>query len=181
MVLAAERPRRRSGQSVVEFALVLPILLLLLIGIADLGRLYNCVIAVESAAREAADYGAFAASNWTSVNIAVTLAEMELRACTAVAGSHLQDYETTDPGNDTTCTNPTFHCSLEHSGASTDCAGSGGFTNGIDCSDPATEPACTVHVRMTYQFRPLLAIPPFPVAINLSRDSRFRISDLTPP
>ena len=156
-------------------------MLLLLVGIADLGRLYNTVVAVESAAREAADYGSFAASNWTPVNIPVTVDEMRLRACTAAAGSHLQDYETTDPANDATCTNPTFTCTLERNGASVDCATSGGFTNGVDCSDPTTEPACTVHVRMDYQFRLLLAIPPFPMSIDFSRCSSFRISDLTPP
>ena len=176
-------PRRRpnSGQSVAEFALVLPVLLLMLVGIADLGRLYNSAVAVESAAREAADYGSFVATNWTPVNIPVTVDEMRLRACTAVAGSHLQDYETTDPGGNTTCTNPSFTCTLVHGAASADCAASGGFAGGVDCADPLTEPACTVHVRMTYRFRLLLAIPPFPATIDLNRDSSFRISDLTPP
>jgi hypothetical protein len=159
----------------------MPVVLLMLIGITDLGRLYNSAVAVESAAREAADYGAFVAANWTAVNIPVTVDEMRLRACTAVAGSHLQDYETTDPLGNTTCTNPSFSCTLERGGASTDCATSGGFTNGVDCADPATEPACTVHVRMTYRFRLLLAIPPFPTSIDLNRDSSFRVSDLTPP
>lgn len=173
--------RPRSGQSVVEFALVLPVLLLMLLGIADLGRLYNSAVAVESAAREAADYGAFVATNWTPVNIPVTVDEMRLRACTAVAGSHLQDYETTDPGGNTTCTNPSFTCTLDRRGASTECAASAGVTDGVDCADPATDPACTVHVRMTYRFRLLLAIPPFPSWIDVNRDSSFRISDLTPP
>ena len=173
--------RPRPGQSVVEFALVLPVILLMLLGIADLGRLYNSAVGVESAAREAADYGAFVATNWTPVNIPVTVDEMRLRACTAVAGSHLQDYETTDPGGNTTCTNPAFTCTLERGPASTDCAASGGVTGGVDCANPATEPACTVHVRMTYRFDLLLAIPPFPASIDLHRDSSFRISDLTPP
>lgn len=175
---------REFGQSVVEFALVLPVILLLLIGIADLGRLYTSAVAIESAAREAADFGAFEADNWAAVNIATTLEGMEQRACTAAAGSHLQDYQSTDP-DDKTCTNPSFACMLEHNGASTDCESSGGFANGIECwnpADPTTEtgPPCTVHVRMEYQFHLLLAIPPFPSTIAISRDSYFRISDLTP-
>ncbi|HET9457881.1 MAG TPA: TadE/TadG family type IV pilus assembly protein [Candidatus Limnocylindrales bacterium] len=173
--------RRQSGQSVAEFAVILPVVLLLLVAIADLGRLYTSAMAVESAAREAADFGAFEAENWTPVNISTTLAEMERRACTAAAGSHLQDYETTDPVNHTSCTNPTFVCTLERNGAATDCASSGGFTNGVDCSDPLTEPPCSVHIEMNYQFHLLLAIPPLPGAIAISRDSYFRISDLTPP
>lgn len=161
--------------------MVLPVILLLLIAIADLGRLYTSAVAVESAAREAADYGSFVASNWTDVNVAVTTDQMRLRACTAAAGSHLQGYETIDPVNNTTCSNPTFTCTLERNGASTDCATSGGFTNGVECWDPTTEKPCTVHVRMDYQFRLFVSIPPLPSTIQISRDSYFRISDLTPP
>src|SRR5688572_730437 len=165
------RRRRQGGQSVVEFGVIFPVVMLFLIAIADLGRLYTGAVAVESAAREAADFGAFQADNWAPVNVATTLAGMEERACTAAAGSHLQDYATTDPANNTTCTNPSFACTLEHGGASTDCASSGGFTNGINCSDPLTEPPCIVHVRMTYTFHLLLAIPPLPSTIDVNRDS----------
>ncbi|HET9519900.1 MAG TPA: TadE/TadG family type IV pilus assembly protein [Candidatus Limnocylindrales bacterium] len=172
--------RPSAGQSVAEFAIILPVILLLLIGIADLGRLYTSVVAVESAAREAADFGAFDADYWDSANLTtVTLPEMEERACTAAMGSHLQDYES--PVTDgTTCTNPAMTCMLERNGASTECASSGGFTNGVDCSDPTIDPPCTVHVRMDYQFHLILAIPPFPSTIAISRDSYFRISDLEP-
>jgi TadE-like protein len=173
---------RSRGQSLVEFVVTLPVIFLLLIGIADLGRIYTAGVAVESAAREAADFGAFEAKNWgpDPTNISVTLAEMELRACTAAAGSHLQDYESTDPDNKT-CSNPSMSCWLERGGDATECATSGGFTDGVDCSDALVEPPCTVHVRMNYDFHLILAIPPFPVSIPLSRDSYFRISDLTPP
>ena len=87
--------------------------------------------------------------------------EMELRACTTAAGSHLQDYASTDP-DDKTCTNPSFTCTLDRNGTSTPCATAGGQTDGVDCSNPATEPPCTVHVRMHYNFHLLLAIPPLP-------------------
>ena len=181
-VTAQTRTRRshERAQSVVEFAIVVPVLLLLLVGISDLGRLYTSVVAVESAAREAADYGAFDATYWDPANITTTtLPEMERRACTAAMGSHLQDYES--PVTDgSTCTNPAMTCTLERNGASTSCASSGGFTNGVDCSEPVTEPPCTVHVRMTYTFHLLLAIPPFPETIAVTRDSHFRISDLVP-
>ncbi len=176
----SNRPARgRAGQAITEFAVVLPVIFLILIGIADLGRMYDSFVAIQSAAREAADFGAFEADNWAAVNIPTTVAEMERRACIAAAGSHLQDYASTDP-LDATCTNPTFSCTLERNGDSTDCATSGGITDGVDCSDVITEPPCTVHVRMAYQFHLLLAIPPFPTTISLNRDSYFRISDLTP-
>jgi len=171
---------RAPGQSVVEFAVILPIILLLLVAIADLGRMYTSGVAVESAAREAADFGSFTTEYWTVDNFATTTDEMRRRACVAAAGSHLQDYETSDPVNNSTCTNPTITCMLERNGVSTDCQSSGGFTDGVDCSNPLTEPPCTVHVRMDHQFRLILAIPPLPSTIQIRRDSYFRISDLQP-
>ena len=56
-VVAQHSTRTRSsrGQSFVEFALVLPLLLVLLLGIADFGRVFYAGIVVESAARNAAE------------------------------------------------------------------------------------------------------------------------------
>lgn len=47
--------RPGAGQSLVEFALVLPILLLLLLTVADFSRLFAAGIAIESAARTSAE------------------------------------------------------------------------------------------------------------------------------
>ena len=154
----------------------------MLLGIADFGRLYASTVAVEAAAREAADFGAFDASYWTDANVGVTVNEMQRRACVAASGSHLEGYETTDPVDNATCTNPTFSCSLERNGASTDCGSSHGFTNGIDCSlIPPPELPCTVHVTLQYEFRTLLGLPPIPASIQVVRQSWFRISNLEPP
>lgn len=46
------------GQSLVEFGLVLPLLLVLLLGIADFGRVFAASITTEAAARNAAEAGA---------------------------------------------------------------------------------------------------------------------------
>jgi hypothetical protein len=51
-------PSRSRGQSLVEFALVLPILLLLLAGAIDLGRAYFSAISLENAVKEGAFFGA---------------------------------------------------------------------------------------------------------------------------
>lgn len=48
----------RRGQSLVEFALVLPMLLVLLLGIADFGRVFAAGITVEAMARDAAEAAA---------------------------------------------------------------------------------------------------------------------------
>jgi len=46
------------GQSLVEFAITLPILLIILAGVLDLGRLYYVYVAVTDAAAEGASYAA---------------------------------------------------------------------------------------------------------------------------
>jgi hypothetical protein len=50
--------RSHRGQSLVEFALVLPMLLVLLLGIADFGRVFAAGISMEAAARNGAEAAA---------------------------------------------------------------------------------------------------------------------------
>jgi len=53
------KPDRSSrGQSLVEFALVLPMLLILLLGIADFGRVFAAGITIEASARNGAEIAA---------------------------------------------------------------------------------------------------------------------------
>jgi hypothetical protein len=49
--------RSRRGQSFVEFALVLPMLIVLLLGIADFGRVFASGLILEASARNAAEVG----------------------------------------------------------------------------------------------------------------------------
>lgn len=60
--------RSEEGQSLVEFALTVPILLLLMIGAIDVGRAFQAYTslgnAVREAARDAAVHGADASSPW---------------------------------------------------------------------------------------------------------------------
>lgn len=49
--------RRTAGQSLVELALMLPILVLLLVGVFDLGRAFHVRITLNNASREAARFG----------------------------------------------------------------------------------------------------------------------------
>ena len=61
------RRRRNSGQSLVEFALVLPVFLLLLGGIIDFGFMFYSRITVINAAREGARSAVTAIDNPTSI------------------------------------------------------------------------------------------------------------------
>jgi hypothetical protein len=55
-VLPIARPAER-GQNLVEFALIFPILFLVLLGILDMGRMTYYASALHNAAREGARYG----------------------------------------------------------------------------------------------------------------------------
>src|SRR5579863_10421150 len=50
--------RRESGQSLLEFALVAPIVMLLMVGSIEIGRILYMTILVNNAARAGAQYGA---------------------------------------------------------------------------------------------------------------------------
>jgi len=67
------RPRRSRGQALVEFALVIPLLLLLIFGLIDLGRAVYVNNSLSEAAREGARWGsvqARSATNTTRQDIA---------------------------------------------------------------------------------------------------------------
>ena len=51
-----KKNKRSNGQSLVEFALVLPILLLLILGAMDLGRMFYIKVVLTNAAREGANH-----------------------------------------------------------------------------------------------------------------------------
>jgi Flp pilus assembly protein TadG len=169
VAIARRRSRRERGQGLTEFALIVPLMFLLAIAVGDFGRLFNAAVATESAAREAADYGAFLGSSaWANSQApwSTTETEMRLRACTAMSGQ--ADFDNTAG----TCTgNPVMTWRLEEADGSTPTADCG---NRIGLVAP-----CRVHVTVTYVFRPLIAVPPIPGSLTLVRDSWFAVSDLT--
>ncbi|HEU4672188.1 MAG TPA: TadE family protein [Candidatus Limnocylindrales bacterium] len=174
---------REGGQSVVEFALILPLMVIIMFAIVDFARIYTAMMSVESAAREAADYGTtLGAGRWQVGPVMDgTVDEMRRRAC--VASSDLPDYaEPSGTLNHATCTNPTFsYCVTASPG------GSCGPVNAADlCDDPLRSEPCTVTVTLGYDFH---LINPFhldffgvqlgvPAQIAFQRDSTFAITDI---
>lgn len=185
--------RRTNGQSVVEFALVAPLLLIFLMGILDFSRIFTTMMSVESAAREAADFGTtLGAERWSLTNEPTTVTEMKRRAC--VAASDLPDFEWADTDTDGVidsgedCTNPAFvHCLRKTPGGPcltpTD--------TGYDCDDPANndpvnDPPCILTVTLTHEFH--LFVPfrldffgvqlGLPVSLSFDRDSTYAMTDI---
>jgi Flp pilus assembly protein TadG len=67
-VFCARSLRRESGQALVEFALVLPVLMLLVMGIIDFGFAFNQWNTAQNAAREGARIAAVSTSEATIKN-----------------------------------------------------------------------------------------------------------------
>jgi hypothetical protein len=76
--------RQRKGQSLLEFALVLPVLLLLMLGIIEVGRLIFFYASVFGATREATRYGAAAGLN--SADVPYYMDEPGIRAAAKRVG-----------------------------------------------------------------------------------------------
>jgi len=55
--------KNEKGQAMVEFALILPILLLLVMGIAEFGMIFNSYLSVQNATREGARIGIVGATD----------------------------------------------------------------------------------------------------------------------
>jgi Flp pilus assembly protein TadG len=68
----AERRGRKRGQSLVELCLAMPLLLLLLLGTIDIGRVFYYTIQMHNAVREGAGYGAHNPSDTAGMTTRVT-------------------------------------------------------------------------------------------------------------
>ena len=175
--LSGPARRKSRGQSLVEFALVVPLMALFFVAVADFARLYMTMMTIESAAREAADYGSFSSAYWTDP--VGTKEDMTHRAC--LASSNLPDYVGTRDDAAATCTNPEI-IDIELIPQ----PGSG------PCIDPQNPRPCWVRVTLEYDFR---LLSPFslqfydvtlgiPEQLTFRRTSTFAMTDLaleTPP
>lgn len=157
-------------------------MVLVLLATVDFARVYTTMMSVESAAREAADYGTtLGAGKWQGgAPMDGTVVEMQRRAC--VAASDLPDYadSDSDPGNG--CTNPAFvYCMT---------ATVGGACGAVDpadgCDVPTRAQPCTVTVTLTHVFRLFAPLSiqvgggefGFPSTITIVRDSTFAMTDI---
>jgi hypothetical protein len=177
------RKKHERGQSVVEFALVLPLMIFLMLAIIDFSRIYTTTLTVESAAREAADFGTFGSQKWNDAVYSLpadgTEAKMRLRACTAM--KELPDYV----GPDDSCTNPTLTYQLSGDKGAT----WGAYSTALACDDAAREPPCWLKVTISYDFHIITPVNiqfldkslGLPSTLTLVRSSTFAMTDLSLP
>jgi hypothetical protein len=69
-------------------------MVLFFVAVADFARLYTTMTTIESAAREAADYGSFDSSYWTDPTS--TQAQMTHRACMASSNRRIRQRRHSD-------------------------------------------------------------------------------------
>lgn len=182
--LGRQRIRRfESGQSLVEFALILPIMLVIMLAVLDLSRVYTTMLTIESGAREAADFGTFGSQKWDAAVVAVvpggTEANMKLRACTAA--SALPDYI----GPDDDCANPSFSYLLSGDRGST----WGPYDTAMACDDPTRSSPCWLKVTLEYDFQLIAPLNlemlgvtlGIPNTLTFQRSSIFAMTDLSLP
>ena len=143
---------RECGASLVEFGLMLPFLLLLLLGVIDLGRAYYLSIEVSNAAYAGALYGTQNATDTTGMKAAALADVPDLSSgssamtSTAYAGCECSDG-----------THATSPC-------------------------PSTPPSCTspafllnyVQVKTSYTYKPLFSWPGIPSSMTLQGSAWLR-------
>ncbi len=73
MTLSARFRRSDAGQALVEFALVMPVVLLMLVGIIEFGRAWNVQQVITDAAREGCRHGVLANPAITQASVVGTI------------------------------------------------------------------------------------------------------------
>jgi Flp pilus assembly protein TadG len=122
------RPHRlRRGQSLVEFAITVPILALLLAGTVELGRGYSFAVATSDAARDAARFvaGKTTSSNGPGLPAMCNIVTADLAAVTSniscpVLVTHAPPFAA---GTDFTAPAPGHAVVVVYCGSSVDCTG----------------------------------------------------------
>jgi Flp pilus assembly protein TadG len=149
------RRRMSRGQSLVEMALILPILLGLSGGAVDFSRAYQAWLSIESASRNAAEQ--IATGNWDS-----TTAPAEARRIVCEETQNVPGFvRGTGPNPIDTCTSPVTTVTVTTSTASP------GSTK---------NPIATAHVTVTLQFQTLVPWPLLPRgATTMSSDRTYTI------
>ena len=148
-------PRSDEGGALIEFALVLPILVLLSLGVADYGAAANLATKLNNAARAGAQYGLSHPADTCGIAAAVTGATND--STTGMTVKVFQGPTTSSSVTLSGCSNPTapvaYYCTCSDSSSTAtvqDC------TTGT-CASPAYK-NFYVGVSVTQTYHPTLAV-----------------------
>ena len=156
--------RSQSGQALVEFAFAVPILLLLTLGVIEIGRYAYIAILVGNAARAGAAYGAKGLAECVDTTNITGAAKRDFGGATSANGFN---QSTLAVASTTTC-----GCDLNGT-ISSDTAG--------NCN-PGAKPVCagnwviTVHVTASGSFNALFNYPGIPSPLAVSSTSSMRVA-----
>jgi Flp pilus assembly protein TadG len=152
--------RFQTGQSLVEFAIVLPMLLLLLIGVIELGRYAYLGILIGNAARAGAAYGA--QSPFTAGNPLVG-------GTPAITLAANNDFQNNGQSVSNLVITTAFVCSCDNAGtmSSIDC------TSGI--CPVGTNKVSSLQVTAQGTFTSLFSFPGLPASMVIARSAIMRI------
>ena len=156
--LAQVRRKRngtQNGQSVIEFAIALPMLLLLALGVIEIGRYAYASILVGNAARAGAAYGAQNPNTAGRPNNIITAAQNDFQ-------------NSGQPVSNLTVTS-SFVCTCDNAGTMSpiDC------TTGICPS--GTDKLSNLQVTATGTFTSLFSFPGLPASLTITRTAIIRI------
>ena len=148
---SALHPRRR-GQSLVELALMLPVLGILLIGTIDFARVYYAAMAIDQAARAGAAYGAQSVAKSGDdagmAQAALSAANLDLTPAVTAASVHATHWCACADGTQVSCA-------------------SGTCTEGV--------PRVYVSVEVDRTFQTLFPYPGIPSTVRLNRTATLRV------
>ena len=150
---------RRGGHSLVEFALLLPLLLLLVVNVVNFGAFMYGHITVVNAARTAAQYMVLGPASYTNPQPVAS------SAITALVTSDVSTLLNKASVVVRVCTNNggTYHKTMAFSERATACdaGNTDGFTDPEVSGSPAKYVLATVDVTYTYQ--PIIPLWDFPL------------------
>jgi hypothetical protein len=190
--------RSSRGQTLVEFALVLPMLLVLLLGIADFGRVFAAGITIEAAARNAAEAAAQEYLQLRRDSAPASAADLDRITAVALESVCAEaDPLPNQVSSGSTCTMPSAGvCIHDHGGELANYTGCGTGAAGApgECTQlhepwppttPNTNDLAWVEVRVCYRFTTLIDLSdvelPFGWSISLGemwlqRDRSFTVA-----
>jgi Flp pilus assembly protein TadG len=142
--------QRQRGNAVIEFTLIFPVLLLMLVGTMDFSRLFFGGIAMEGAARAGVQYGALSPGRAGDIDGIVAAAQAD------AAGQGLSGV---------TASTRTF-CS---------CVGNASTVSCSIAQCNGQTPNGYVEATVQYTFNSILRYPGFPADMVISRTAKMRV------